>query len=373
MKKYVGMFVFFIAVLSFVFITDAIGAVPSPFVRGIRPLGMGGAFTAVANDYNALMYNPAGLANLDKWYFTLLQVDVGTHQKTLDFITWFIDNQSRLTGGDLSTWKQTDIDKLSNAGVKLSVNANVLTFVGRHFGIGGFGKVNADVSLDSGIFIPKATIDVSADIIIPVSYAAYISGLDDFFNENLGGGRLAMGGTVKIVNRRTLKETRNALELSALNPTSYLDKIQDSKTGAGIDLGFLFDAEEDIDSTFALVVNDLYTNIGGDIPKLNLRFGYAWKPEFDIAILSSPIIALDINGINDSDLTFFNKVHMGAEIEFIKWLSIRGGFYQGYPSYGLGIPLGFLRFEFASYGTELGKYPGQIEERNYIGTLAVRF
>ena len=32
---------------------------------GGRPLGMGGAFTAVANDVTAAYYNPAGLAALD--------------------------------------------------------------------------------------------------------------------------------------------------------------------------------------------------------------------------------------------------------------------------------------------------------------------
>jgi hypothetical protein len=30
-----------------------------------RPLGMGGAFVAVADDVNAIMYNPAGLAFID--------------------------------------------------------------------------------------------------------------------------------------------------------------------------------------------------------------------------------------------------------------------------------------------------------------------
>jgi hypothetical protein len=32
------------------------------FAEGIRPFGMGGAFTAVSDDENAIMYNPAGLA-----------------------------------------------------------------------------------------------------------------------------------------------------------------------------------------------------------------------------------------------------------------------------------------------------------------------
>src|SRR3990170_3935872 len=40
-------------------------AEPLPlFYQGVRPLGMGGAFTAVADDENAMFYNPAGLNNI---------------------------------------------------------------------------------------------------------------------------------------------------------------------------------------------------------------------------------------------------------------------------------------------------------------------
>jgi hypothetical protein len=39
---------------------------------GARPLAMGGAFTAVADDDNALLYNPAGLAALDELHFHAL-------------------------------------------------------------------------------------------------------------------------------------------------------------------------------------------------------------------------------------------------------------------------------------------------------------
>ena len=31
-------------------------------VKGIRPMGMGGAFTAIADDENAVFYNPAGIS-----------------------------------------------------------------------------------------------------------------------------------------------------------------------------------------------------------------------------------------------------------------------------------------------------------------------
>ena len=36
-----------------------------PFLyRGVRPLAMGGAFTAVADDEHAMIFNPAGLADI---------------------------------------------------------------------------------------------------------------------------------------------------------------------------------------------------------------------------------------------------------------------------------------------------------------------
>ena len=32
---------------------------------GARPVGLGGAFTAISNDVNAIAYNPAGIAQLE--------------------------------------------------------------------------------------------------------------------------------------------------------------------------------------------------------------------------------------------------------------------------------------------------------------------
>jgi len=41
-------------------------------IFGVRPMGMGGAFTAVADDSNALLWNPAGLALLNRKEFTIM-------------------------------------------------------------------------------------------------------------------------------------------------------------------------------------------------------------------------------------------------------------------------------------------------------------
>ena len=53
---------------------------------GLRPLAMGNAFVSVANDFNALFYNPAGLARLDDWDFEFFNPHVEISEKTVSFI-----------------------------------------------------------------------------------------------------------------------------------------------------------------------------------------------------------------------------------------------------------------------------------------------
>ena len=66
--------------------------------RGARPLGLGNAFEAIADDINALHYNPAGIAQIDKTLFQFLAVrvrvteDLADEANTIyDFISDTID------------------------------------------------------------------------------------------------------------------------------------------------------------------------------------------------------------------------------------------------------------------------------------------
>jgi long-subunit fatty acid transport protein len=47
---------------------------PLLLYRGVRPMGMGNAFEAIADDINALHYNPAGIAQTDEKLFEFLAV-----------------------------------------------------------------------------------------------------------------------------------------------------------------------------------------------------------------------------------------------------------------------------------------------------------
>ena len=70
--------------------------IPAAFVDigfGARPMGMGGAFTAVAADANAIFWNPAGLALLRKNHFTIM------HTKQLDLIPYNLGAYAFRAGG----------------------------------------------------------------------------------------------------------------------------------------------------------------------------------------------------------------------------------------------------------------------------------
>lgn len=77
----------FIAVFAFCQIVVAAGKVEAAFKDagwGVRPLGMGGAFTAVVNDANAPTFNPAGVAQLSKHEFSFMSARLFTGLEGVD-------------------------------------------------------------------------------------------------------------------------------------------------------------------------------------------------------------------------------------------------------------------------------------------------
>ena len=81
------------------------------FYEGVRPLGMGGAFTAIADDNNAIFYNPAGLNRLETWSFEVplfiemskSNIDLAQDAQDVDFdstteVTQFIRDNLGETG-----------------------------------------------------------------------------------------------------------------------------------------------------------------------------------------------------------------------------------------------------------------------------------
>ena len=63
---------------------------PQAFIRGVRPLGMGGAFTAISDDQNAFFYNPAGLTQRTGSQITILELPVSISEDVLNFYNFYL-------------------------------------------------------------------------------------------------------------------------------------------------------------------------------------------------------------------------------------------------------------------------------------------
>jgi len=71
--------------------------VATQFQLGARPMGMGGAFAAIANDANAIFWNPAGIATIQRQEITSMYSDpygLGLTQSYLGYVLPFTDNQA---------------------------------------------------------------------------------------------------------------------------------------------------------------------------------------------------------------------------------------------------------------------------------------
>ena len=64
--KMFSLFFFTILNIQFSYAAESVGTAIHHHYQAPRAMGMGGAFVAVANDYSALFYNPAGLDRIDE-------------------------------------------------------------------------------------------------------------------------------------------------------------------------------------------------------------------------------------------------------------------------------------------------------------------
>lgn len=92
-----------IALLSLVFCATCRGEILRTQFEGVRPLGMGNAFIAIADDANALWYNPAALAQGKGIHVNLLDTTLG-----VDSIDTFNRVANAVLKGDTSDLIRTD-------------------------------------------------------------------------------------------------------------------------------------------------------------------------------------------------------------------------------------------------------------------------
>jgi len=329
--------------------------------RGVRPLGMGGAFTAVADDENALFYNPAGLSDISTVQVGIVNPLVEVSKNTLDFVNDIQDADLDDTG------EVADLLR-DYLGEHQHVRAALYPHVGLN--IAGYGVMIgalAQATLDAEVHNPVWP-ELDADFVRDL-------GLLGGVGANLPLSGLRIGAALKYIDRESLSETYDAVDIAS---DDFEDQVEDdykSGSGVGLDLGAIYRLPfvnvVDLDVGLALL----------NIPKMSMGDAKDLETEVNLGIAAKRGLAgfdligavdfIDLTHNHEADPDNMKRLHMGLELQFPAVLAVRAGINQGYLTAGATLDFWVLRLDAATYAEEVGSYAGQKEDRRYIGQISI--
>lgn len=194
----------------------------------IRALGMGDAFTAVADDYSLMFYNPAGFARKPYNEFQVSLVGAGVTSKTQPFVK-DLQDASDTPGSDSAKAQAISdvLDKYYGQSLGGKVQALELFWVRKNWGI-GILPVDLTVEMTPNKQLgPALDLNVIGDTVAAIGYGTGLSKEVD------------AGLTLKYVHRVSVQQTVTALELATDSNILSEDRFKEGTT-FDFDLGFMW-------------------------------------------------------------------------------------------------------------------------------------
>lgn len=329
------------------------------FYRGIRPLGMGDAFTAVANDENAAFYNPAGLDSVKKGRIEAFPLTVEYASNTPKLI----NDMNDIDTGDLPATTDTlrkHIGKPQYARVSLFPN---YTRHGFEIGVLAQAKFRGEAHQPS---FPYVDVEGGAD-------GAGVVAFSKGFDARKGKDRFSIGITGMFVQRKGLSKRYTATDLADKN----YDFQNDLNTGSalGFNLGGIYQFKKwPFKPAVGLSIQNVGDmDFGSDVGKVEqtINFGvsitdFIWKFPTTIALDYK-----DIAGELGNDKDKGKRIYLGAEIDLHKRFTVRAGLNQGYVSFGAEFRFWVIKLAYARYSEEVGAFAGQKDEERNVFLLTI--
>ncbi|NUM57488.1 MAG: hypothetical protein HUU56_02590 [Bdellovibrionaceae bacterium] len=356
-----------------------------------RALGMGNAFVAVANDYTALYYNPAGLAFREDKEMNL-SFGIGA---TTAFQTFANDISQASSTQGTETEKQNAIFSAIQKQYGKTFGGRFVAPNGVLVGQGwGIGFIPMDVSLELS---PNQPVAVNATVYMDTTFSF---GWADTFKD-IETAKVAWGVTGKFVNRGFFSKAIDAIELAA---DSNFVKTSDLKEGYffDADIGFLYKPHiADDDSlisylrlarpTFGAVIrNVIDANSVGTFKLFNKEASSDSKPEKLTRVIDIgsrweyPSLwifggrgTLDIKNILHPAFNLRKGLHIGFEFDWTMYSWWKGnyrvGLNQGYLTAGLSAMFTWFNLDLVTYGEDVGTYSSPKENRLYMAQFNMNF
>lgn len=344
-----------------------------------RALGMGNAFTAVADDYSAIFYNPAGLARLEEG-----EINLGlsaTMDSKIQKLYSDIDSASK-------TGQTDDIRKVleENYGNHYSARASLLNaFWARPRW--GLAIIPVDLSVEMDIHqLAGASLNMIATQDTTIAYGR---GWDvKWFDKD----RMSLGITGKAIYRGYFNKTFLASDLVF---DSKLLRPEDAAEGftADLDFGALYTphvGEKSLLRFFKPTLGFTVRNIvdygfttnfhlidknSKQPPPLGRRFDVGSMFELPDFWIFKTRMAADLRDIGHENWTFKKGSHLGFEFlwKVRSWWQggWRVGLNQGYFTAGFTGKLGIFNLDLVTYAEEVGPSDQPKANRRYMAKTSL--
>jgi hypothetical protein len=318
-----------------------------------RSLGMGGTNVSFVRGVDALFLNPAALARVEGYAFTIGEVQAAYSTNA----TWLV-NQFNNSGATLTL---ADILQLSNTTYFADLSSKT-GMVFPYFGLGAYSAGYDTLTFGS-----------------PLSTTFHSDFVSDYGITMAGA--IPLGQNVSIgLAARSLKRWAGDSDISVLslvggNTVSVIEAaIPDKGTGVAMDLSFLATFGGDLNPSVGIVWKDVgHTRFAPTA-------GVGPNDQDDLLILGASIQhpfafgswthAIEYKYINLNGEDFSKKISVGTEASF-GIIDLRAGIYQGRLTYGAAFDISFIRAEAAAYSTELGSKAGQSTNDRYQASISI--
>lgn len=325
-----------------------------------RAMALGGAYSALVEDEEALWYNPASIAKNGGIFWTVADPKVGLTDPA-SALEIFSDL------GTAGTF-ETALTQLGNEPIWIGASAKT-SLIMPFFAAAYFYDVDVSMSSENPVS-PTLTTNYITDTGVAIGTGWTM------------GGILQLGFAAKHITRSGIRKTWGTQAIAdIISGDDSPDTIFDSFTStSGVGYGFDIGTNLIFPTMVSPTISFVWKNVGNT--KFRAGLGEETPPtdyqEMRVGasvLLDLPLVhvvpVIEVRHLNEGNIQIGNKLHMGVELG-LPIIDLRAGLYQGYTSYGLGINLGILQVEAASWGVELGGYPGQFESRRYMVQATVR-
>ncbi|MDH5525855.1 MAG: hypothetical protein OEY97_00940 [Nitrospirota bacterium] len=332
---------------------EAVPALATPFpdfYQSPRAVGMGGAYAAVADDAGALIYNPAGLTEVDGFNADMvnLEGEVSRNAPAL------VDDLQTAAGGT-----ETAAADLIRAHIGEHIRMRGTTFpvvVTPRFGVGLIYQGTLDADLRNPVS-PYVAVDARVE-----------SGILGAMAIKRGTTSIGVGG--KLVRREGVARDYTALDIVSTQFDPVGD-VGNPETDFAFDVGLTLRPDLPFGPRFAIVAKNLTDLDFGPLGTVPYQFnlGIAIQPMLGPFAVTFSGDLNDVTGNLGTDRDWKKRTNLGSEVRLRKFLAVRAGYHQGYAAAGATLDLWVVRLDLAVYTEELGAYGGQRGDRRYLAKL----